>query len=81
MTAEQITAYVAEFVRRFEARTPATQIDEILPPTRVGRGEMQLWYEETYGVKMTLDDRLELDAPLRAAFRQLRRKYPLERWK
>jgi len=80
LTPEQVAAYVGEFERRFRNRTPATQIDEILPATRVGRGEMRAWFSDQYGRPMTLDDVEALEEPVAKSFRKLRKMYPFERW-
>lgn len=42
----------AEVERRFRERTPPTRIDEIMPDTRVCRGEMRRWALEVLGKQM-----------------------------
>jgi hypothetical protein len=49
MTRPEIQAYLAEFERRFRARTPSTDILSVLPEYRVGRSEMRAWFTETFG--------------------------------
>ena len=74
-----IAAYVVEFERRFRERTPAQDVLAALPEYRVGRSEMQTWWE-AQGYVMTLDTHLELHAALKPVFRRLKREFPDERW-
>lgn len=80
LTPEQEAAYVAEFERRFRERTPARDVMDVLPETRVGRGEMRTWFQDAFGRAVDIDDTIQLDAPLRKAFKRLRREFPEEKW-
>lgn len=78
--AEFAAAYVAELERRWRARTPAPDIEAVLPATRVGRSEMRAWFVERYGRPITFDEEMDLHPFVAAMFKRLRREFPTERW-
>ena len=71
---------MAEFERRWRARTPATTVDEVLPEFRVGRGELRRWVLETFQVEVEFEDLEPLNRALVPVFRRLRREFPGELW-
>lgn len=82
MTAEHISAIVREFERRWRERTPARDVTEALPTSKVPWSEIhRIAGEITGDSKPHIMDRIAvLEVPIRKKLRQLRREFPDLQW-
>jgi hypothetical protein len=73
-----IEKYIEEVERRWRSRTPATNVLDIEPESRVNRAEMVLWARQKGYTLPIRDD--EFDRAVFSLFKRLRKEFPNEKW-
>ena len=79
MTDEQLAILMAELERRWRSRTPAKDVNDLMPEWRVRHSEMRLFAKQQgFELQSLLDERY--NAAVRALMEKLRREFPKEPW-
>lgn len=78
MTPDQVKFVIDEIERRWRERTPAKNVGEALPESRVNRSEFVLIFKQINLTPPILND--DFDKALFILFDRLKKEFPDERW-